>query len=411
MYGDFALDWYVPRTIEKLVQKIRNQFPALVISGPRQSGKTTLIRHLFKDTHNFVTFDDPLNRERALSDPQLFLENLAPNMILDEIQYVPKILSYIKIMIDQDRNTYGRFILSGSQQFHLIKNLGDSLAGRVAILNLLPFDWQERKSALGERFLLNTRDHFEFCALRGSFPELVIHPEKDVSIWYGSYLQTYLERDVRFLENVGDLFNFQRFIRLLASRCGQILNLSSFSKELGISVSTVKRWLSILQAGKMIYLLQPYHRNQGKRITKNPKVYFLDLGLVSYLTGVTGKEILFNGPLAGAMFKNFIIQEIIKLFVNKGKQPPLYYLRTNNQLEVDLIIEKRYDQIIPVEIKLARTLNSGMARPIERLKNLFDELPFTQGFLVSLNEENFPLTRNVRSVPFESFLQELAADL
>lgn len=399
---------YINRNIESIVQRVVQNFPSIVITGPRQSGKTTLLRQLFEKTHQFVTFDDPLTRERALSDPLLFLETLAPKVILDEIQYVPQLLSYLKIAIDEQRDINGRFLLSGSQQFHLMKNLGDSLAGRIAILNLLPFAVSElKRSAVLKKILKTPKDFFVFSVLRGSFPEIALNPEKDSDLWYSSFLQTYLERDIRQLANIGDLNNFQRFIRLLAARCGQILNLSSFASDLGVSVNTIKNWLSILQASQIIYLLQPYYRNLNKRITKSPKIYFLDVGLVAYLTGIRTENLLMNGPLAGPLFENFIIQEIIKIFYNKGKQPNLYYLRTHNQLEIDLIIEKQFDEILPVEIKLAKTLSLSMAKPIERFIDWMSKTKIQQGQIISLADESFPLSSKVKAMPFKSFLEEL----
>ena len=406
------MEYYVERSIESIFLKASQQFPAVAISGPRQSGKTTLIKNLFKDSHQFVTFDDPLNRERAISDPQLFLENLEPRVILDEIQYVPELLSYIKIEIDRRRELNGRFIFSGSQQFHLIKDLGESLAGRIAILNLLPFDqFEKQRSPKYKKYFQSPNDSFVFAALKGSFPEIVVSPEKNIKLWYASYLQTYLERDVRSLANVGDVQNFQRFVRLLAARCGQVLNLSSFASDLGVSVPTIKRWLSILQASQIIFLLEPYYRNLGKRITKSPKIYFLDIGMVSYLTGVREKDILFNGPMAGPLFENFVIQEIVKLFYHNGQRPNIYYLRTHNQLEIDLIIEMQYDQILPVEIKLAKTLSVSMSRPFIRLKEIFKALNISTGRLISLADEKIALHREVIAMPLNEFLNELKENL
>jgi len=401
------VDRYVNRDIEGILVQSSKGFPALAVTGPRQSGKTTLLRQLFRDSHQFVTFDDPLNRERALNDPKLFLESCKSCVILDEIQYVPELLSYIKMAIDQNRHQKGRFLLTGSQQFHLIRDLGDSLAGRIALLNLLPFSMKEKKRSNLEGYLFgDSKSYFIHACLYSSFPELVLQLDIDSELWYGSYLQTYLERDVRNLANVGDLRNFQQFVRLLASRCGQILNMTHLANDLGISVNTIKRWLSILEASQIVFLLPSYYRNLGKRIVKSPKIYFLDVGLVCYLTGIQTENHLMNGPMAGQLFENFIIQEIVKFFYNQGKRANIYYVRTHNQLEIDLIIEKHLE-IVPIEIKLSKTLNVGMARSIERFLKLFPNLNIHPGHIVSLADETVRITKNVTSLSIESYIEKL----
>lgn len=398
---------YVPRKIEEVLQDRIKHFPALALTGPRQSGKSTLVKNVFGKTHTIVSFDDPVARERAISDPRLFMKSAGEKIIFDEIQYVPEILSYIKILIDSNRCRYGRFIITGSQQFNLIKNLGDTLAGRIALFDLLPFSLEEkRRVPFLKSKLAATEDSFLHSCLRGSFPEITVQADIDSNTWYGGYLQTYLERDIRTIYNVGILREFHQFLRLLAARCSQILNLSSFASDLGVSVNTIKKWLSLLEANQIIYVLSPYYRNLGKRVTKNPKIYFLDVGLVCYLTGLNTKEHLLGGPLAGALFKNFVIQETVKYFFNRGLRPNLFYLRTHNNVEVDLIIENNLE-LYPLEIRLTKTPHIGMAAPIKRFKKIFSELKIKAGKIISLTDHDIPLMENISAIDLNSYLKWL----
>lgn len=398
---------YIHRQIEKTLKDLVKQFPAVVLTGPRQSGKSTLLANLFGKTHNIISFDDPLMRERALSDPYLFLESAGTRIVFDEIQYVPQILPYIKILIDKDRERRGGFIMTGSCQFNLIKNLTETLAGRIGILELLPFAKSEKEDIPNlKNKLRTTKNHFIHACLRGSYPEVSVHPVISATNWYASYLATYLERDIRTIYNIGSLREFQRFLQLLASRCSQIINLSSLANDLGTAVNTIKRWVSILEASRIIYLLHPYYQNLGKRITKSPKVYFLDCGMVCYLTGLKDSEHLLKGPMAGALFENYCIQETVKAFFNQGLRPNIFYLRTHNGLEIDLLIEKD-NHLHPFEFKLAGTLNVGMTAPIERAKRLFSRLNIGEGRIISLIEEKFPLSKDVFAQSMNGYLKWL----
>ncbi len=395
---------YIHRQIEPILKKLTTQFPAVAVTGPRQSGKSTLLKETFAKTYSYLSFDDPVVRERAISDPKFFLENTSEKVIIDEIQYVPQLLSYVKMLIDKDRQKRGRFIFTGSQQFNMIKNLGDTLAGRIGILDLLPFCIDEKKNVLrnAEGFS-NTEGYFIHACLRGSFPETVIYKNIDADFWYSGYLQTYLERDIRTIYNIGNLREFQRFMQLLAARTSQILNLSSISSDLGVAVNTIKRWISILEASRIIYLLMPYYENMGKRITKNPKVYFLDCGLACYLLSLKEAGYLLNGPMAGALFENFCMQETIKYIFNRGIRPNLFYLRTHNGLEVDLIIE-RNRRLFPVEFKLSKTPDQFMGEQIRRFKRLFHELQIMPGRIISLCGENIPLSPDVSVQKVDDYL-------
>lgn len=285
----------------------------------------------------------------------------------------------------------------------MIKNLGDSLAGRIALLELLPFHVEEQQHVKRlARALASPLGAFLHACVVGSYPEVSLQPRIDRQAWYGAYVRTYLERDIRTIYNIGDLREFQRFLQLLASRTAQILNLTSLSSELGIGVNTVKRWLSILEASRLVYLLQPYYRNFGKRITKAPKVYFLDCGLVCYLTGIRDRATLLNGPMAGALFETYCLQETVKTVFFHGVQPGLYYLRSHNGLEIDLLIE-RNGQLFPYEIKLTKTPRLSMADPIRRFKALFPKLPARAGGILCLTEERATLSQDLSLQPLADY--------
>lgn len=398
---------YVKRTLEIVLQKLIKQFPAIVLTGPRQSGKSTMLKELFSKTHDYLSFDDPVVLDQAISDPKFFLENTGKKIIIDEIQHAPQILSYVKILIDKDRNKYGRFIFTGSQQFTMIKNLGETLAGRIGVIELLPFCVEEKIEARkGAATTFDTKKCFADACLTGSFPEVVMHKKMNVNFWYGAYQKTFLERDVHAIYNIGNLRDFQRFMQLLAARVSQILNLSSLSSDLGVAVNTIKRWLSVLEASRIIYLLPPYYENLGKRITKNPKVYFLDCGILCYLLSISDENYLLKGPMAGALFENFCIQETVKYIFNRVINARLFYVRTHNALEVDILIEKDR-KLFPIEVKLTRTPGVGMAGSIKRFKELFYQLPVMQGKIVSFSNESFPLTRDVYCQSVSDYLSWL----
>lgn len=395
---------YIPRDIEPRLLRLLTSSPCVAVTGPRQAGKSTLLRHCLPD-YAYVTLDDPFYREQAHSDPLLLLDSLGERAIIDEIQLAPQLLSYVKIRVDNRRGIKGRYLFTGSQQFGLIRNLNESLAGRIALLELLPMSVAEKRRHLT---LADSAALFRHAALTGSYPELVADDAIDLPSWYASYLQTYLERDIRTIYNIGDLRDFQRFVRLLAARCGQQLNMSEFSRDLGVSVPTVKSWLSILEASRVVYLLPPYYANLGKRITKAPKVYFIDIGLACALAGVQDEAHLFNGPMAGALFENFCVQETLKLFFAKGIRPPLYYLRTGNGLEVDLLVEPSAGVLLPVEIKLTKTPTPKQARTLTSFRELFTDLSPAPGLLLSLSDESRPLTRDVAAVTLDEYMRRLA---
>ena len=394
---------YIHRNIEPTLKAMLKQFPAVALTGPRQSGKSTLLQKTLPKAR-YLTLDDPVMLQQTVSDPELVLGTDGKPMVIDEIQYAPSLLPYIKMRIDQNRQAKGRFILTGSQQFALMKNLGESLAGRIGLLELLPFSVEEASRAgAGPGSLAQ----FEHACLRGMFPEPNVSPGMDVPRWYASYVQTYLERDIRTVYDIGNLREFERFLQLLAARCSQELNLSDLAADVGMSVNTIKKWVSILEACRIILLLPPYHRNLGKRITKAPKVYFLDIGMVCYLTGIRDRHHVVNGPLAGALFENFCIQETLKVMLSQGVPPRLYFLRTHNGLEVDLLVEGINGRLCPFEFKLSRTPRPNMGDALTRFGELFKELNPEPGKLVSLSDKTGPLTRTVSLATLDSYFSEI----
>lgn len=355
---------YVKRHLESVLQKTTKMFGAVLVTGPRQVGKTTLLQKFAKDTA-YVTLDDPMQLHAAVEAPATFFLDHEPPIFVDEIQYAPNLFPYIKMYVDINHSK-GMFYLSGSQQFKLMKNVGESLAGRLGILNLLGLSVREYKGVDFNTAFLPTADYFtarkkelqplsydELWRLihRGSMPELVLNDDFDWQIFYASYVKTYIERDVRELTQVGDEVKFIKFMIACASITGQLLNTASLARDIGISVTTAERWLSILVTSNIVYLLRPYSNNVLKRAVKTPKLYFLDTGLVAYLTRWTTADVLRNGAMAGAFFETFVVAEIIKSYYNQGiAEPPLYFYRDKEQQEIDLLIEA--DGVLyPLEMK------------------------------------------------------------
>jgi predicted AAA+ superfamily ATPase len=398
---------YVNRDIERNIKKALQAFSVVALIGPRQTGKSTMLKSLLGKEYSYISFDDPMVRERANDDPVLFLSTLGEKAIIDEIQYVPQILPYIKIKVDENRPLKGRFVITGSQQFNLMKNVNETLAGRIALFTLLPFNSNEiNKIEFLKDKLKKSEDFFVYSSLNGLYPEPVVNGKMDVKLWYASYIQTYLERDIPTLYNLGNLRDFTRFIKLLASRCSQILNLSTYARDIGVSVATIKNWLSILEAGNVIFILEPYYKNLGKRMIKSPKVYWNDTGLVCYLTGIYNKEHLLNGPMSGALFENHILQETIKSFYNEGLKPNIYYFRTSNGFEIDLIIEQN-NELYPIELKFTKSPKISMTKPLNSFQALFPELNIQKGTIVSLSEESYALTAAVEVKNYNDYINSL----
>lgn len=351
----------VGRNITEHLEKMLKKFPVISLTGPRQSGKTTLLRSAFSG-YKYYNLERPDTREIIYSDPLGFLKVTGPGVIFDEAQNIPELFSYIQAVSDE-RKVNGQYILSGSQSFLLNNHINQSLAGRVSVNNLLPFDITE----------LNTIGKFEPSQLiySGFYPR--VHDQKiEPNDFYPSYLQTYIERDIRTLRSVENLQNFSRFLGLCAGRTGQVLNLSSLSNDAGIAVNTAKSWLSLLESSYIIYLLQPYYRNFNKRIIKSPKIYFYDTGIASSLLRIQGTDGLNMHYLYGALFENLVISEIIKSQVHRGRRPSVYYWRESNGVEIDCIVEKDGGEIAAIEIKSGQTFNEGYLRNLKLFPDVYE---------------------------------------
>ncbi|MGB9722234.1 MAG: ATP-binding protein [bacterium] len=405
---------FIQRVLAKTLLKAIKTFPAITLTGPRQSGKTTLVKMLFANTHTYVSLEDPDIRLRVKEDPLGFLSQYKPPLILDEIQYVPELLSYIKTRIDENRKP-GQWLLTGSQNFTLMHNITQSLAGRTAILELMPFAMSERVNnadnaldisrwlkKLNEPNLVKKKLSLSEIMLRGSYPEIAFHKKVDRKLWCSSYITTYLERDIRNLSAIGDLSQFERFLIACAVRTGQILNISEIARDIGISVPTAKRWLSLLETGRQIYLLYPYYKNIGKRLVKSPKIYITDPGLGTYLLGLDEPRTLFNSPYFGNLFETIIVCDFVKRFLNNGDKPSMYYLRSRDGLEIDLVIEHS-GKLHLFEIKSSMTIVPRHCASLIRLKRDLKNMVATAA-IISATEENFYLTEGIFNYAWQNVL-------
>ena len=353
---------YIPRHLSKMLDRAAQMFPSVIVTGARQVGKTTLLRRARPDLP-YVTLDDPIQLQAAIDEPGTFFKVNGPPLVLDEVQYSPGLFAQIKMIADE-RGEKGLFYLSGSQQFRLMKNISESLAGRIGVLTLGGLSRREIEGDGCDTPFLPTEDYLRSRANvasapsfadvwsaihRGSMPEMQ-QAGMDWQLFYGSYVRTYIERDVRELAKVGDEILFMKFMTALAATTGNLLNYANIARDVGISQPTVERWVSILVASNVVYLLQPYHNNVLKRAVKTPKIYFLDTGLAAYLTRWNNPEVLEHGAAAGAFFETYVVAEVVKSYTNAGLEPPLYFYRDKEHNEIDLIIFEN-GVLYPIEIK------------------------------------------------------------
>lgn len=408
---------YIPRTLEKSIKEVTKEFPALLLTGPRQVGKTTLLQHLKEPERTYVSLDDPIIRTLAREDPALFFQKFRPPILIDEIQYGPDLLYYIKMEIDRAHKP-GQFWLTGSQQFVLMSSISETLAGRIAILNLLGFSMreQDKRPEPDEPFLptrenLLTRDESAIMLTLpqifariwlGSFPALITGQIKQRDIFYSSYVQTYLQRDVSDLAQVGDREAFFRFIKACAARTAQLLNLSDLARDADISVTTAKKWLSILEASFQIFLLRPFATNLTKRLIKRPKLYFVDTGLAAYLTEWTSPETLASGAMAGSFFETFVVVEILKTWWHRARQPSIFYFRNKDKKEIDVILQQN-NILYPVEIKLGASPKKEWIKNFLALKSITQNSDSSvstgEGCVISLINTLLPLDKENMALP------------
>jgi len=355
----------IPRAITSELLTLLNEYPIVTIIGPRQAGKTTLARETLTN-YSYVNLENPETRQFAIDDPKAFLKHNPGNVIFDEIQRTPHLLSYLQEIVDNNNQT-GQFVLTGSHQLQLREAISQSLAGRTGILHLLPLSIAEMKQA---NIQFNS---FEEYVFNGFMPRIYDQQQRPHTA-YANYYQTYIERDVRQLINIKDVSLFQKFIKLLAGRVGQLINHNSLSNDVGVDNKTIKNWLSILEASFVIFKLNPYFENFGKRVIKSPKYYFTDTGLLTYLLDISKPEQITRDPLVGNLFENLVILEALKTRYNKGQTPNLYFYRDSNGKEIDLLYKTGND-LIGIEIKSASTWNSGFTKTLksfsEKQKQLY----------------------------------------
>jgi predicted AAA+ superfamily ATPase len=397
------------RTLSAVIKRASETFPVVLVSGPRQVGKTTIFRQALEKPRTYVSLDDPTVRSIARRDPALFFKTYTPPLLIDEVQYAPELFPHIKMIADE-RGSNGLIWLTGSQMFHLMENVAESLAGRVAILNMEGLSQGEKlRRPNGPPFLPAiemrsgefTADLLKMYGLmwEGSYLRLLADKRMNWSLFYSSYVSTYVERDIRAGANITREHEFLQFMKVIAARTGQLLNYSDMAKDVEISVNTVKSWVSILETSGLIYLLHPYANNLTSRTVKTPKIYFFDSGLVCYLTGWDSPGALANGAMSGAILEMYAIAEIIKSYWHNGERERMYFYRDRNGREIDLIIE-RNGALHPVEIKRMATPSVNDAKHFEVLKSFRREIGM--GAIICLRDSPIPLDSNVIAVPLSS---------
>jgi len=400
------------RQVSESIIDSKNSFPTVLVTGPRQVGKSTILKELFSALKN-ISLDSSVVKAAAKEDPAGFLQLYGNPVVIDEIQKVPELFDELKAVIESDRKN-GMYLLTGSQSFLLMKYVSESLAGRINILKMLGLSTREIYEDKDSEpfsptldFLLNRKPDFKMTSEdlwkrihRGSYPELWANQNLDWEKFYDSYVQTYIERDVRDLTQVGDLDSFRKFMVSAAARTGQLLNYADIAKDVGVDQTTVKRWISILEASHLIELVQPFSMNVTKRIIKTPKLYFTDTGLVCYLTRWTSYESLMNGAMAGNIFETYVFCEIVKSYINKGKKSDIYFFRDTNGAEVDFLLFEN-NTLYPIEVKKRSNPDKNDVKHFKTMANSFSGIQIGEGCVVCTVPELLPVEKGVKAVPVE----------
>lgn len=403
---------YYKRSISNLLKNISETFPVLLLTGPRQVGKTTLLEHLKEEERSYVTLDDLDERALAKKDPALFLQRHKTPLMIDEVQYAPELFSAIKIIVDKEKKN-GLFWLTGSQKFELMKGVSETLAGRVGICELLGLSQHEIEKNLNEltpflpteawiEKLFQSKQKIRDLKYvykeiwRGSFPKIVLDPKISRDIFYSSYIQTYIQRDVRDASKILDLITFQRFLKVAAARTGQLINYADMARDVDVDQKTIKSWISILETSGLIYLLQPYYNNLTSRLIKTPKMYFLDTGLCTYLTGWSTPESLELGSISGPILETYLFTEILKTYLYCGIKPHLYFYRDKDQKEIDLLIEYN-GYLYPIEFKKTATPSLDAAKHFHVLEKFNTKIG--PGIVFCFKDKPVALSKAITAVP------------
>ena len=399
----------IKRTLVQAIKDTSERFKVLMLTGPRQVGKTTLLQEIQKKSRSYVTLDDLGTRLAAQKDPAGFLDRLELPVLIDEVQYAPDLFSYIKIVVDKEKKA-GMFWLTGSQQFEMMKNVTESLAGRVAILKLqgislaeeqgrendapfLPTPELIKKRKKAKPLTINDAYHLIW---RGSYPDVVMQDGKNWERFYSSYISTYIQRDVREYLDIQDTASFHKFMQIAAARTGQLINYADIARDTGVSEPTIKTWLNVLHASGIVTLLQPYFNNHTKRLVKTPKLYFMDTGLCAYLTGWLTADVLERGAMSGAMLETWVVSETIKSYLHHGRTPRMYFYRDKDKREVDLLIEEN-GTLYPIEIKKTASIQNMHFKGFDMLEKL--GMPIGHGGVLCFTKDLLPLSAGVDAIP------------